>query len=91
MRGGGLKVPPPLFFFLKTIEKLIRLCTVLNFFLSGGCEDRDMLWVFLTNLSIESIYQSLELREKWPYLQNYQHIFFNTLHKLVGKILDMHI
>ena len=74
--GGGSKCPLPLFLFVKTIEKLIRLCTVLIFFLSGGCEDRDMLWVFLTNLSIKSIYQSLELREKWPYLQNYYSIFF---------------
>ena len=27
--GGGLKVPP-LFLFVKTIEKVIRLCTVLK-------------------------------------------------------------
>ena len=70
--GWGLKVPPPTpFLFVKTIEKVIRLCTVLKFFLSGGCEDRDILWAFFTNLSIESLYLSLELREKWPYLQNY--------------------
>ena len=31
MGGGGLlKVPPPLFLFVKTIEKVIRLCTVLK-------------------------------------------------------------
>ena len=36
---------------------------MLNFFLSGGCEDRDILWSFFTNLSIESIYLSPELRE----------------------------
>ena len=41
------------------------------FLQSGGCEDRDILWAFFTNLSIETIYLSLELREKWPYLQNY--------------------
>ena len=29
MGGGGLKVPPP-FLFVKTIEKVIRLCTVLK-------------------------------------------------------------
>ena len=69
--GVAQSAPPPLFLFVKTIEKLIRLCTVLKFFLSGGCENRDMLLVFLTNLSIESIYLSLELRKKWPYLQNY--------------------
>ena len=27
--GGGLKVPPP-FLFVKTIEKVIRLCTALK-------------------------------------------------------------
>ena len=27
--GGGLKVPPPIL-FVKTIEKVIRLCTVLK-------------------------------------------------------------
>ena len=27
---GGLKVPPPLSLFVKTIEKVIRLCTVLK-------------------------------------------------------------
>ena len=35
-----------------------------EFFLSGGCEDTDKLWAFFTNLSIESIYLSFELREK---------------------------
>ena len=34
--GGGLKVPPPLFLFEKTIEKVIRLCTVLIIVLSGS-------------------------------------------------------
>ena len=29
MGGGGLKVPP-LFLFVKTLEKVIRLCTVLK-------------------------------------------------------------
>ena len=28
--GGGSKCPPPLFLFVKTIEKVIRLCTVLR-------------------------------------------------------------
>ena len=46
---GGRKCPPPQFLFVKTIENVIRLCTVLNFFLSGGCEDRDILGAFLTN------------------------------------------
>ena len=35
---------------------------------SGGCEDRPILWAFFTNLSLEIIYLSPELREKWPYL-----------------------
>ena len=30
MIGGGSKCPPPLFLFVKTIEKVIRLCTVLK-------------------------------------------------------------
>ena len=52
---------------------------VLFLFLGGGCEDRDILWSFFTNLSIESIYLSPELREKWPYLQNcHSKIFFST-------------
>ena len=45
--GGGLKVFP-LFLFVKIIEKVIRLSTVLNFFFSGGCEDRAILWTFFT-------------------------------------------
>ena len=61
-------MPPPLFLFVKTIEKVIVLCAVLNFFWGGGCEDGDILWAFFTNLSIEPIYLSHELREKWPNL-----------------------
>ena len=64
---GGLKVFP-LFLFVKTIETVIRLITVLIFFLSGGCEDRAILWAFFTNFSLETIYLSAKLREKWPYL-----------------------
>ena len=29
-------------------------------FLSGGCEDRDILWTFFTSLSLETIYLSLK-------------------------------
>ena len=63
--------------FVKTIEKVIRLCTVLNFFFfSGGCEDNGHFSRFFGHkLSI--------------YLQNYvknglifktvnQKIFFST-------------
>ena len=51
--GGGLKRSPP-FLFVKTIEKSnkIKHCVDL-FFSSGGCEDRDILWAFFTNLSID--------------------------------------
>ena len=65
---------------MSTIEKLLRLCILLIFFffLCGGCKDRDILLAFFTNLSNESIYLSTELREKWPYLQNYLSIFFST-------------
>ena len=52
--------------------------------LSGGCEDRDILLAFFTNLSIESIYLSPELREKWPYLQNYHSKKkISTVHNLI--------
>ena len=37
-RGGGVESTFP-FLFVKTIEKVIRLCTVLIFFLSGSFED----------------------------------------------------
>ena len=68
---------------MKTIEKVIKFCTVLKFFLSDGCEDRDMLWAFFTNLSIEYIYLSIELCEKWPYFQNYHSKKINTVHNLI--------
>ena len=37
---------------------------------SGGCEDRPILLAFFTTLSLETIYLSPDLREKWPYFQN---------------------
>ena len=43
MMAGGLKWP--LFLFLKTIEKEIRLCTVLIFFFIGSFEDRAIFHV----------------------------------------------
>ena len=52
MMGGGGPKGSPLVLFLKTKEKVIRLSTV-HFFLSGGCEDRAILWAFFTNLSID--------------------------------------
>ena len=40
MIWGGAQCAPPPFLFVKTIEKLIRLCTVLKFFfISCGCGD----------------------------------------------------
>ena len=74
--GGGQNLSIPIL-FVKTIEKVIRLCTVLIFFLSGGCEDRDISWAFFTNLSLESIYLPTEVRENCPYFQNYHLIFYN--------------
>ena len=48
----------PLFLFVKTIGKVNRLCTVVDFFLIGGCEGRPILRAFFgSKLSI--------------YLQNY--------------------
>ena len=46
MMGGaeGRKVPP-LFLFVKALEKVIRLCNVLNFCLSGSFEDRAVFHV----------------------------------------------
>ena len=38
------------------------------FFFSGGYEDMSILWAFFTNLSLETIYLSPELHEKWPFL-----------------------
>ena len=35
-----------------------------EFFLNEGCEDRDILWAFFVNLSIETMYLSPELHEK---------------------------
>ena len=47
MGGGGLKVPP-YFLFVKTIEKVIRLCTVLRKKnLIGSFEDKAIFHVIL--------------------------------------------
>ena len=44
--GEGAQSAPPLFLFVKTIEKEIRLCTVLNKkYLSGSFEDRAIFHV----------------------------------------------
>ena len=40
------KVIPPSFFFVKTLEKVIKLSTVLIFFLSGSFEDMCIFHVF---------------------------------------------
>ena len=61
--GGGFKV-----LSVKTIEKVIRLSTLMIFYFSGGCEGRPILWAFFTIFSRETIYLSPKLREKWPYL-----------------------
>ena len=59
--GGGSKCPS--IFICENNRKSNKIMHCV------GCEDRDILWAFFTNLSIESIYLSLELREKWPYLK----------------------
>ena len=47
MGGGGLKVPT-LFLFVKIIEKVIRLCTVLKFFfLIDSFKDKAIFHVIL--------------------------------------------
>ena len=38
--GWGAQSPPPPILFVKTIEKVIRLCTVLKKKLSGSFEDK---------------------------------------------------
>ena len=40
------------------------------FFFSGGCENMPILQAFLTNFSLETIYLSPDLGEKWPLFQN---------------------
>ena len=46
--GGEVDQPPPPspFLFVKTIEKVIRLCTVLIFFFSVSFEDMGIFHVF---------------------------------------------
>ena len=67
--GGAQSAPPP-YFICENNRKSDKIMHCVEFFfLSGGCEDREILWAFFTNLSIESIYLSPELREEWPYLQ----------------------
>ena len=47
LRGGGSKCPPP-FLFVKTIEKVIRLCTVLKKkYLIGSFKDKAIFHVIL--------------------------------------------
>ena len=45
----------------------------------------NILWAFFTIFSLETIYLSPKLREKWPYLSNCQsnNFFFNTVHNLI--------
>ena len=76
MGGVGSKCSTPPIFICENNRKSNEIMHCVDFFLSGGCEDRDILWAFFTNSSIESIYLSLELREKWPYIQNDHSNFF---------------
>ena len=46
--GVGSKCPPPPFLFVKTIEKVIRLCTVLKKnYLIGSFKDKAIFHVIL--------------------------------------------
>ena len=84
LMGGGAQSAPPIFICENNRKSNKIMNCVEIFFLSDICEDRDILWAFFTNLSIEPIYLSLELREKWPYLQNYQSKkILNTVHNLI--------
>ena len=48
---GGSKCPPPNFIF-ENNRKSNKIMHCVDFFLNDGCEDRDILWAFFTNLSI---------------------------------------
>ena len=58
-----------------------------DFVLSGGCEDRDILWAFFTNLSIESIYLSPELRKNGLIFKTTDQKKINTVHNLITFLL----
>ena len=50
--GGAVSAPPPLPISIcenNRKSKMIKHCV--DLFLSGGCEARDILWAFFTNLS----------------------------------------
>ena len=61
-------MPPPIFTSEnnRKSDKIMRCVEKKKF--SCGYEDMTILWAFFTNLSLEPIYLSPELREKWPYL-----------------------
>ena len=42
--AGGSKCPPPLFLFYENNRKSNKIMHGVDFFLSEGCEDRDILW-----------------------------------------------
>ena len=67
--GGPQSAPLPIFICENNRKSDKIMHCVEIFFLSVGCEGRDILWAFFTNLSIETIYLSPELRKKWPYLK----------------------
>ena len=60
--------PPPPIFICENNRKSDKIMRCVDFFFSGGCEDRPILLAFCKNLSLETIYLSPELREIWPYL-----------------------
>ena len=79
--GEGVESALPSFLFVKTKEKVRRLCTVLNFFLSGGFEDMGIFMYFIY-LSVMGRYNPLPIKTKWKYVKN-AHIFKATTQKKV--------
>ena len=86
LMGGGVYLPLPLhFYLLKTIENVMRLCTVLIFFLFWVVVLN--IWVFFTNLLWIDI-TPLPIKTKFKYVKNV-HIFkattkkINTVHNLI--------
>ena len=79
--GGGRVESFTQFLFLKTIEKVIRLCGY--FFLSGSSEDMGIFHVSIY-LSVIGRYDPPPLKTKLKYVKNV-HIFKTNQHSSVHK------
>ena len=51
--GGSQCAPPPIFICENNRKRKKIMHCVEIFLLSGGCKDRDIVWAFFTNLSID--------------------------------------